>query len=219
MTVAIFEEKPDEGITVMNGQQFMINALGGFDPIGAVKEQYKLEDQTVRKCIAFAKEASARTSRLKVNTFADLGALDALLAEKFGAKAKIGGKKGNRTYQSYDGLLKVTVQVSDQITFGAELQIAKNLIDECLNEWSADSRPEIQAIVTRAFNTQKEGQVNRADVFMLLRLEIEDSRWNNAMDAIRSAIRVTGSKEYVRFYERANANDEWRAITIDLAKA
>ncbi|MCK3776455.1 DUF3164 family protein [Ensifer sesbaniae] len=160
MTVAIFEEKPEEGITVMNGQQFMINALGGFDPVGAVKEQYKLEDQTVRKCIAYAREASARIARLKVNTFADLGALDALLAEKFGAK--IGGKKGNRTYQSYDGLQKVTVQVSDQITFGAELQIAKNLIDECLNEWSADSRPEIQAIVTRAFNTQKEGQVSRA---------------------------------------------------------
>lgn len=217
MTVAIFEEKPDEGITVMNGQQFMINALGGFDPVGAVKEQYKLEDQTVRKCIAYAREASARTARLKVNTFADLGTLDTLLAEKFGAK--IGGKKGNRTYQSYDGLQKVTVQVSDQITFGAELQIAKNLIDECLNEWSADSRPEIQAIVTRAFNTQKEGQVNRADVFMLLRLEIDDQRWINAMEAIRSAIRVTGSKEYVRFYERANVNDEWRAITVDLAKA
>ncbi|WPJ67938.1 hypothetical protein AUSSIE_15 [Sinorhizobium phage Aussie] len=217
MTVAIFEEKPDEGITVVNGQPFMINALGGFDPVGAVREQYKLEDQTVRKCIACAREASARIARLKVNTFADLGALDALLAEKF--SAKIGGKKGNRTYQSYDSLLKVTVQVSDQIVFGPELQVAKNLIDECLNEWSAESRPELQAIVTRAFNTQKEGQVNRADVFMLLRLEIDDPRWKNAMEAIRSAIRVTGSKEYVRFYERSSVRDEWRAITIDLAKA
>lgn len=217
MDVAIFEERPEEGITIMNGQKFMINAKGGLDPIGNVKEQYQLEDQTVRKCIAYAREASARLSRLKTNTFADLGALDALLAEKFGAK--IGGRKGNRTYQSYDGLMKVTVQVSDQIVFGPELQVAKSLIDECLNEWSAGSRPEIQAIVTRAFNTDKEGQVNRSDVFMLLRLEIGDPRWNNAMDAIRSAIRVTGSKEYIRFYERAGINDEWQAITIDLARA
>ncbi|MDX0563323.1 DUF3164 family protein [Sinorhizobium meliloti] len=217
MDVAIFEERPEEGITIMNGQKFMINAKGGLDPIGNVKEQYQLEDQTVRKCIAYAREASARLTRLKTNTFADLGALDALLAEKF--EAKIGGKKGNRTYQSYDGLMKVTVQVSDQIVFGPELQVAKSLIDECLNEWSAGSRPEIQAIVTRAFNTDKEGQVNRSDVFMLLRLEIDDVRWNNAMEAIRSAIRVTGSKEYVRFYERASSNDDWQAITIDLAKA
>ncbi|RVN34513.1 DUF3164 family protein [Sinorhizobium meliloti] len=217
MDVAIFEDRPEEGVTVMNGQRFMINSLGGFDPVDNVKEQYKLEDQTVRKCIAHARAVSAQLGRFKTHTFADLGALDALLAEKF--NAKIGGKKGNRTYQSYDGLLKVTVQVSDQIVFGPELQVAKSLIDECLNEWSAGSRPEIQAIVTRAFNTDKEGQVNRSDVFMLLRLEIGDARWNNAMEAIRSAIRVNGSKEYIRFYERDSINDDWRAITIDLAKA
>ena len=39
------------------------------------------------------------------------------------------------------------------------------------------------------------------------------------MDAIRSSIRVTGSKEYVRFYTRESIEDGWSAITIDLAKA
>lgn len=115
--------------------------------------------------------------------------------------------------------MKIQVQVSDLITFGPELQVAKQLIDECLTEWSADSRPEIQSIVTRAFNTEKEGQVNRADVFMLLKLEIEDTRWKTAMEAIRDAIRVTGSKEYVRFYKRDSLEADWQAITIDLAKA
>lgn len=115
--------------------------------------------------------------------------------------------------------MKVQVQVSDLIAFGPELQIAKSLIDECLTEWSADSRPEIQSIVMRAFNTDKEGQVNRSDVFMLLKLEILDPRWQSAMEAIRNAIRVTGSKEYVRFYRRATLEAEWQAITIDLAKA
>jgi len=32
-------------------------------------------------------------------------------------------------------------------------------------------------------------------------------------------MRVTGSKEYVRFYQRAKPTDGWKAITIDLAKA
>lgn len=38
------------------------------------------------------------------------------------------------------------------------------------------------------------------------------------MRAIREAIRVTTSKEYVRFYERETLESAWRAVTIDLAK-
>lgn len=216
MEAMIFEEvRP--GVTVMNGHEFLINSKGGIDPIGTVKDQYKLEDQTVRKCIEFAEDLNAQLSRFRGHTAADLGALDALLAEKY--NAKIGGKKGNRTYQTYDGLMKIQVQVSDQITFGPELQVAKTLIDQCLIEWSADSRPEIQSLVSSAFNTDKEGQVNRADIYMLLKLEIADDRWKMAMEAIRDAIRVTGSKEYVRFYKRKDLKADWQAITIDLAKA
>jgi len=217
MQSVIIEESAKPGVVVLNGREFMNNAKGGLDPVANVKDQYKLEDQTVRKCIEFALNLNAQLSRFRGHTAADLGALDTLLAEKY--NVTIGGKKGNRTYQTYDGLMKIQVQVSDLITFGPELQVAKSLIDACLTEWSADSRPEIQSIVTRAFNTEKEGQVNRADVFMLLKLEIQDDRWKTAMEAIRDAIRVTGSKEYVRFYQRDSLDDEWRAITIDLAKA
>ncbi len=53
---------------------------------------------------------------------------------------------------------------------------------------------------------------------MLLRLDIDDPRWKEAMRAIREAIRVTTSKEYVRFYERDTLESAWRAVTIDLAK-
>ena len=65
----------------------------------------------------------------------------------------------------------------------------------------------------------KEGQINRAAIFMLLRLDIEDERWQRAMSAIRDAMRVVGSKIYVRCYERDRLDAEWHAVTIDLAKA
>lgn len=217
MEAVILEEKRAEGVTVINGREFMINAKGGFDPVDNVKAQYKLQDQTVRKCIGFALDLSAQVRRFRGHVAADLGALDALLAEKY--DVKIGGAKGNRTYQTYDGLMKVQVQVSDLITFGPELQVAKSMIDACLIEWSASSRPEIQSLVSRAFRTDQEGQVNKADVFMLLNLDIVDERWQRAMEAIRDAIRVTGSKEYVRFYHRSSVQEDWLAITIDLAKA
>lgn len=207
----------EDGILFTGGQQYMTDAKGALVPLALVKPQHKLEDETVRKIMGFARALSDQVGRFRGHTFADLGEFDALLEQEYGAKR--GGAKGNRTYQSFDGLMKVQVQVADFIAFGPELQVAKTLIDECLNEWAAGSRDEIRAVVTRAFNTDKEGQVNRAEVFMLLRLDIRDGRWQRAQDAIRDAMRVTGSKQYVRFYERAAITDPWQAVSVDLAKA
>lgn len=217
MDAVILEEDAATGIITVNGREWMLDAKGSLVPLANIKPEDKLLDETVRKVMVYARDLSAQIARFKGHTVADLGALNALLAQEYGAK--IGGAKGNRTYQTIDGTMRVQVQVSDQISFGPQLQVAKTLIDECLTEWSSDSRPEIQAIVTRAFNTDKEGQINKSELFMLLRLDIDDGRWKRAMDAIRNSMTVTGSKEYVRFYERATSTDQWQAVTIDMAKA
>jgi len=39
------------------------------------------------------------------------------------------------------------------------------------------------------------------------------------MEAIRAAMRVVGSKTYIRFSRRDNHDVGWRSVTIDLAKA
>lgn len=217
MEAIILEERPATGEVMVNGKPYMPDAKGNLVPVETIRPADRLEDETVRKIMAFADDLSAQISRFRGHTMTDLGEFDALLAQEYGTTK--GGPKGNRTYQTFDGLMKVSVQVSDFVDFGPQLQVAKKLLDECLNEWAADSRPEIRAIITRAFNTDKEGKVNRAEIFMLLRLDIEDPRWKEAMRAIREAMRVTGSKEYVRFYRRETVTDRWEAVTIDLAKA
>ncbi|WP_337267085.1 DUF3164 family protein [Oryzifoliimicrobium ureilyticus] len=217
MEAVILEEKPATGVVVVTGKNYMPDAKGNLVPVELIKPADKLEDETVRKIMAFAEELSAQIARFRGHTMTDLGEFDALIEQEYGLTK--GGAKGNRTYQTFDGLMKVQVQVADFIDFGPQLQVAKKLLDDCLNEWASDSRPEIRAVITKAFNTEKEGQVNRAEIFMLLRLDIEDARWQEAMRAIRDAMRVTGSKEYVRFHKRASITDAWQAVTIDLAKA
>jgi len=214
---------PDEtkaektGLIDFKGKSYMADAKGALVPLELIKPADKLEDETVRKIMGFARDLSDQIARFRGHTMTDLGEFDALLEQHYDAKK--GGKKGNRTYQTFDGLMKVSVQVADFVDFGPQLQVAKKLMDECLTEWSEDSRPEIRAIITRAFNTDKEGQVNRSEIFMLLRLDISDERWLRAINAIRDAMRIIGSKQYVRFYERASITDRWEAVTIDLAKA
>lgn len=205
------------GIVVIDGKDYMLDAKGGYRPAETVKPADKLQDEVVRKIVGYALDLSAQVTRFKAHTFEDLGGFEALLAQEYGAT--VGGAKGNKTFMTFDGLQKVEVRVQDNITFGPELQIAKGLVDECLNEWSADSRPEIRTLVTNAFNTDQAGQINRAEIFMLLRLEIEDERWQRAMSAIRDAIRVVGSKTYVRIQIRDRFDAPWESVTIDLAKA
>jgi hypothetical protein len=205
------------GVVTFDGEPYMRDLKGHLVPLALVNAEDKLEDETVRKVMAFALELSAQITRFKVNTFADLNGFQALLDQEYGATK--GGAKGNVTFHTHDGLMKVQIQIADVIEFGPQLQQAKTLIDECLVEWGADSRAEIRAIVTRVFNVEKEGQINKAELFSLMRLDIEDERWKRAMDAVRAAIRPNGTKEYVRFYQRKSARDRFEAVTIDLAAA
>lgn len=199
----------------VDGKPYLRDAKGNLVPVEAVKPADLLMDETVRKITGFARDLSAQIARFKGHTFEDVNGLQALIAQEYGAS--VGGKKGNITLSSFDGCLKVQVQVADLLEFGPELQAAKALIDECLSDWSADSRVELRALVNKVFNVDKEGQINRAELFMLLRVQIADERWVRAMKAISDSIRVIGSRTYVRFYERAAPNAPWNAISIDLA--
>lgn len=204
-------------ITMINNKPHRKDARGAYVPESAIKPQDLLIDDTVRAIMGFARDLSAQIARFRGHTFDDIGSLQALLDEKYGAKP--GGKKGNLTLTTFDGLMQVKVQVQDQLDFGPELQSAKKLVDECLIEWSAESRDELRALVTRAFQVDKEGKINRSDIFTLLRVEIEDARWKRAMEAVRESIRVIGSRTYVRFFERDAPDGDWRPVTIDLANA
>lgn len=199
------------------GKNYMTDARGALVPLENVKPHHKLEDETVRKIVGFASDLNAQIARFRGHTFDDVVSFVELLEQEYGGKR--GGAKGNITLTSYDGCLKVQVQVADQLTFGPELQVAKGLIDECITAWAEGARDEIRALVEHAFQVDKEGRINRAALFQLRRLDIEDPTWGRAMDALSDAIRVIGSREYVRFYQRSDAKARWQAITIDLASA
>ena len=199
------------------GMPYLRDAKGSLVPLASVKAADLLMDETVLKILGEAHTVSALIASFKSDTFQTVSELQALISQNYGAT--IGGKKGNITLLSFDGCQKVQVQVSDLLEFGPELQAAKALIDECLTEWAVGSAVELRALVNRVFQVDKEGQINRAELFMLLRVEIADERWVRAMDAIRDSIRVIGSRTYIRFYDRAAPDAPWRAVTIDLAAA
>jgi hypothetical protein len=208
---------PPAGQRAIDGKPYWINADGGLIPDASVKTVDKLQDELVRRIVGFALPLSAQVARFREHSFDDVDAFVALLEQEY--QSKRGGAKGNLTFTSYDGLLKIVVAVAETILFGPELQVAKGIVDECLREWSADSRTEIQTLITRAFDVDSQGRINRNALLSLLRLEIADDRWQRAMQAIRDSIRIVGSKRYIRMYQRADAQGGWQPITIDVSAA
>lgn len=205
------------GREVVGGHYYMRDASGRLVPLELVKPADKLIDQTVRTCIDFAQELSDQIARFKAHTFDDVNALLALLADEYGAAP--GGAKGNVTLTSFDGTLKVQVQRQDHIAFGPELNVAKSLVDECIAGWASDARAEIRALVEHAFQVDKQGRINRAALYQLRRVNIEDETWARAMQALTDSMRSTGTATYVRFYRRESPERAWTPITIDLAAA
>jgi len=201
----------------VGGDTYLRDAKGNLVPLTTVKTSDLLMDEVVRSLLGRAAAKSAALTEFKTDAFDQVQALLGIMAQQHGTS--MGGRKGNLTLTSYDGLMKVQVQVADQIEFGPELQVAKTLIDQCLTEWASGSAAELRAIVNRAFSVEKEGQINRSELFMLLRVEIADERWKRAMDAIRESMRVIGSREYIRFYQRDRRDGPWTQVILDLASA
>ncbi len=205
------------GRVMIDGVEHIIGEKGDKTPVSMIKPQHILEDDLVREEMSHAIALSEQLGRFVGHFYENLGAFEDLLAERY--DARVGGAKGNKTLMSHDGTMKITVQIADQVVFGPELQIAKELVDLCLTEWTAGAGDEIKAVVTRAFNVDKEGQINRAALYHLLRLEIAHPTWKAAMAAIKDAMKTVGTKRYVRFYRRDTPEAAWRSVTIDLAKA
>ncbi|SNS06130.1 Protein of unknown function [Humidesulfovibrio mexicanus] len=193
---------------------YMENAQGHQVPLAQVQEIDKARHELVMEKVAKAKAMRKALAELKAEIMDDVGAFIQLSAEKY--EVKVGGNKGNVSLLSFDGRYKIVRQVAENITFDERLQAAKALIDECLRDWTKDARSEIQAIIDQAFQVDKEGNLSTSRVLGLRRLNITDERWLRAMQAIGDSIQVTGTKPYVRVYERRD-NGSYTAIPLDMA--
>ncbi len=178
-------------------------------------EEHDIEmDAFVRNQVRKAKELQVVLLQFKQNAFDDCYAFMGLLAEKY--DRKIGGQKGNVIFSTFDGSMQVRIAVQDTLTFGPELQIAKQIIDECLNDWAKDANQNLRTLITDAFEVDKEGELNTGRILSLRRIKINDERWKQAMEAISESLRIVVSKTYINFREK-DSNGKYNNIPLDLA--
>lgn len=200
-----------------NPDDYMMDSAGRLVPRANVKPEDLLQDELVRKLFEQARAIRETMRQFRETADGDIRAFLDLLADQYGAKK--GGAKGNLTLSTYDGCERVTIAISDTITFGPELQIAKELVDSCLTRWTEGGNANIRAVVTDAFDVGKEGKLNVSKILGLRRLSIDDEEWQRAMQAITDAVKVNASRSYIRFHERASPDSTFVQVPLDIAKA
>ncbi|MBC7953151.1 MAG: DUF3164 family protein [Rhodospirillaceae bacterium] len=200
-------------ITMPEG--FRVDAEGNLIHENNISKSQKIEDALATRLCKRAKRVQNAMSTFKEVVFAaHQKAIDEVLAAN---GAKKGGQKGNTRWISFDGTFKVEIQVRDRLEFGPELHAAQVLLGEYLSEVSTDANSDLRTLINAAFSVGEDQSCNVSDVLRLMRYQIKHPNWIAAMEAIKAAIRVTGSSTYARFYEK-NQRGEWDAISLDLAK-
>ncbi|WP_394166019.1 DUF3164 family protein [Photobacterium piscicola] len=206
-------EQSETALVIPEG--YMVDRKGRFVPIAQIDDHDLLMDELVRGLIIGAKIRREKLADFKKLAFDDCHAFLELLAEKY--DRKLGGKKGNVQFTTFDGSQQVRIAIQESIVFGPELQIAKDMIDELVSEWSAGANENLRAIITDAFQVDKAGNISTSRILSLRRIKIDDERWLEAMNAVAESILIASSKSYVRFYEKGE-KDEMQAISLDFAK-
>lgn len=191
------------------------DAQGRLIPEDSIKPIDLARDELVQELVGRAIELNQALTRYKAAAFGDIESFVQLSAEEYGVS--LGGKKGNVSLLSFDGRYKIQRAIQDHITFDERLEAAKSLIDDCLKDWTDGARSELKVIVQSAFRTDKQGKLRTGEILALRRHAFDDPRWIKAMDAIAEAVQVTGSKSYIRLYERVGDSDQYRPISLDIA--
>ena len=190
------------------------NSKGHFVPLETIGELGIARHETVCEVVAQAKELQEHMRRMKKAMFDTVTAFNALSLEVNGVNA--GGEKGNLSLLSFDGKYKVQRAIGERIVFDETLNAAKALMDECLDDLTANADPQLRAIVTDAFETDKEGSISHSKIAMLCRLRVKDARWEQAVGIISKSRQVVDTSSYIRAYERG-ANGKFEMIVLDMA--
>lgn len=199
----------------MTQPTMMQNAQGHYVPVDKIPDIDLQRDALVLGIARKAALLREQMQQFKQDVMDDIRAHMEISAEQYGIK--LGGKKGNLQLTSFNGEYQVILAIAESLHFDERLQIAKQMIDNCIHKWTQDSNSNARALIEHAFQTDKQGNINFSRVWALQKLKIDDSEWNQAMQALKDSINVASSKEYLRVYRKREKDGKYEPIALDLA--
>lgn len=190
-TLTVTQQKPIDGAWK--------DESGTVVPYNWVKKSERLNE---RKLATIARKAISLSNNLKAfkdEVFAEVKEMYKAFLDENGGKAP-GKGKGGITLYNFDKTIKAELQVQEQIKFDENLiNLAKDKLDELLNDGLSDAKDFIKPLVMDAFKSSG-GKLDTKRVLGLRKYadRIKDPRYAEAMAFIDKSISRPDSKEYFK---------------------
>lgn len=196
---------------------YMTNSRGEQVHVDLVKGDEKIRDGLVNALLdeAVAFKGIMGEFREKAEQKVD-GYFEELM-KKYQLDPKAKSKKGNITLENFASTAKVQIAISDKITFDEKIQLAKMKFDEYFEQVTENSSEEIKLLITKAFDVDKEGNVDVKKILELRSYDIRHPKWVEGVALIEESKKITSSKSYIRFYKRASPDKAWEHVSLDIA--
>ena len=198
-----------------DGNGNWINNRGKAVPPEFIDPVVRNRDRAVERAFKKAEQLQSRVEKVKAEIEA---IIDKHLAYVDKKTEVTNDTKGNLMLTSYAGDLQLEVRINDLIEFDSRLQNAKTLIDQCIHKWSEGANRNIAALVNEAFDVDKKGNVNTANILRLRQINIKDADWKRAMELITESIQVAGTRRYLRFKRREGGlGGKWETLNLNFS--
>lgn len=187
------------------------NNIGLYDSDGYFipkKHMKQIDLEEHKLVIELVEEAEKLHNMLKDFRLKSEEKVNALLNKKAGL-VKINKYKGNGMLFSFDKKLIVEKRENQKISINpTPVNLAKQKIDQYLEEELSDKSVGLRKLVKSAFKTDSKGNTNARNLLSLGKINIDAPLWNEAVELINEAIGSAGIRDYLYFKKRLENNQE-----------
>jgi len=188
-----------------------ITADGDNIPAKFVPAMDKKKDRYALKMAKKAKDLNNRITEFKQEMMEDG---DSIWEEMQAAENVRTGKLGY-SITSFDKSVKIEVNQSTRIEFDGQIEIAKTLITEYLDDKLNEADADIKQLVHHAFESNK-GQLDTKKVIGLFKWNIKHDKWVRAIELIKKSMTTNLSKRYATIMVK-DANGEYKDIKLNFS--
>lgn len=190
----------------------MLNSHGNEIAIELVDKQALRREATINKIFSQIERLNAQMFKAKAKIYAQIIGYNEHLAKKKGVKPR----GSNIQLTDYAGTRRVAIKNSSINTFNELISIAETKIKNYVKRLSADSKPELEAIINNVFKTDKKGFLDKNKILSLREIIINDPEWKEAMDLINESLEVRETKEYLNI-QKKSADGSWKNIDLNFS--
>lgn len=198
-------------------ENFVRRPDGSYIDLTTLEPRKQLRHELVTKLFPLAEAEEERLIDLKRLALAEMHAYRDMMMEEYGVK--VDGRAGGFAIRSECGTMLIKLDITKHITFTEELQSAKALIDQFLEqELKKGGSPYVAEIVEKVFRINSKGRLDTYGILGLRAHKFDDPLWKQAMKAIDDAICRDSSTSYIRFYRVDPDRKVETIVALDLAK-